>query len=165
MQIFCLFICTQSAVHVSGDVFANHREHLTVFTASYIVHLCCCRPVSWTRWNEMVQDTGQQQHRCTISQAVNTIKCSWWWAKTSSETCRADWVQINKPKSCILLVINYEATTDVWSWMRFHFTINHFIMKSYNVVYTFQLYRINRAKLRRDIFSEESVGFELLQLI
>ena len=21
---------------------------------------------------------------------VNTVKCSWWWAKTSSETCRAD---------------------------------------------------------------------------
>ena len=30
--------------------FAHHQEHLTVFTASDIVHLCCCRPVSWTRW-------------------------------------------------------------------------------------------------------------------
>jgi len=25
MQIFCLFICTQSAIHVSGDVFAHHQ--------------------------------------------------------------------------------------------------------------------------------------------
>jgi len=38
MQIFGLFICTQPALHVSGDVFAHHREHLNVFTASGIVH-------------------------------------------------------------------------------------------------------------------------------
>jgi hypothetical protein len=33
--------------HVSGDVFAHHQEHLTVFTASDIVHRYCCRVVSW----------------------------------------------------------------------------------------------------------------------
>jgi hypothetical protein len=108
-QLFGLFICTQSALHVSGEVFAHHQEHLTVFTTSDIVHLCCCRPVSWTRWNEfrLVHDTGQQQYRWTISETVNTVKCSWWWAKTSPETCRDDWVQLNKPKICIFLVINY----------------------------------------------------------
>jgi len=53
----------------------------------------------------LVHYTDQQQHRWTISEAVNTVKCSLWWAKTSPETCRADWVQINKPKSCIFLVI------------------------------------------------------------
>ena len=51
MQLFGLFICTQSALHVSGDVFAHHQEHLTIFRASDIVHVCCCRSVSWTRWN------------------------------------------------------------------------------------------------------------------
>jgi len=56
----------------------------------------------------LVHDTYQQQHSWTISEAVNTVMCSWWWAKTSPKTCRADWVQINKPKSCILFVINYE---------------------------------------------------------
>jgi len=25
-----------------------------------------------------------------LPDAVNTAKCSWWWAKTSPETCRAD---------------------------------------------------------------------------
>ena len=39
MQLFGLFICTQSALHVSGDVFAHHQEQVTVFTASDIVHL------------------------------------------------------------------------------------------------------------------------------
>jgi len=43
MQLLGLFICTQSALHVSGEVFAHHQEHLTVFTASDIVHLCCCQ--------------------------------------------------------------------------------------------------------------------------
>ena len=33
MQIFGLFISTQSALRVSGDIFAHHQEHLTVFTA------------------------------------------------------------------------------------------------------------------------------------
>ena len=110
MQRFGSFICTQSALHVSGDVFAHRQEHLTVFTASDIVHLCCCRPVSWTRWNEfhLVHNTSRQKHRWILSEAVNTVKYFWWWAITSPETCRADWVQINKPKRCILLVINYE---------------------------------------------------------
>ena len=53
MQLFGLFICTQSALHISSDVFAHHQEHLIVFTASDIVHLCCWRPVSWTRWNSV----------------------------------------------------------------------------------------------------------------
>ena len=48
-----LFICIKLALHVSGDVFAHHQEHLTVFTASDVVHLYCCRPVSWTRWNSL----------------------------------------------------------------------------------------------------------------
>jgi len=51
MQHFGLFICTQSALHVAGDVFAHHQEHLTVFTASDIAHLRYCWPVSRMRWN------------------------------------------------------------------------------------------------------------------
>jgi len=25
-----------------------------------------------------------------LPDAVNTVRCFWWWAKTSPETCRAD---------------------------------------------------------------------------
>ena len=56
----------------------------------------------------LVHDIDRQQHRWTISEAVNTVECSWWWAKISTETCRADCLQINKQKICILLVIDYE---------------------------------------------------------
>ena len=48
---FGLFMYSQSALHVSGNVFAHHQEYLTVFTASDIVHRYSCRLVSWMRWN------------------------------------------------------------------------------------------------------------------
>jgi len=35
-----------SALHFSGDVFAHHQEHLTVFTAPGSVHRCRCQLVS-----------------------------------------------------------------------------------------------------------------------
>ena len=34
MQLYRLIYYSQSALHVSGDVFAHHQEHLIVFTAS-----------------------------------------------------------------------------------------------------------------------------------
>jgi len=33
----------KSALHISGDVFAHHQEHLTVFTVSGSVYRSCCR--------------------------------------------------------------------------------------------------------------------------
>jgi hypothetical protein len=51
--ILFIYLCiySSSALHVSGDVFAHHQEHLNVFTASDIVHWYCCRLVSWMSWN------------------------------------------------------------------------------------------------------------------
>jgi hypothetical protein len=45
------------------------------------------------RWNlhfHLIHDTSREQNRWTISEAVNIVKCSWWWAKTSPEICRAE---------------------------------------------------------------------------
>jgi len=64
--------------------FVHHQEHLTLFTASGSVHPSCCRLVS------QIQDTSQQQLGWTLPDTVNTVKCSWWWTKTSPETCGAD---------------------------------------------------------------------------
>jgi len=33
---------------------------------------------------------SRQQLGWTLLDIVNTVKCSWWWAKTTPETCRAD---------------------------------------------------------------------------
>jgi hypothetical protein len=47
MQLYRLIYFSLLAVHVSGDVFAHHQEHLAVFTVSGSVHPGCCRLVSW----------------------------------------------------------------------------------------------------------------------
>ena len=44
--LYRLIYYSKSAVHVSGDVFAHHQEHLTAFTVSGSVHPSCCRLVS-----------------------------------------------------------------------------------------------------------------------
>ena len=49
--LYRLIYYSKSALHVSGDVFAHHQEHLTVFTVSGSVHPSCCRLVSWMSWN------------------------------------------------------------------------------------------------------------------
>jgi hypothetical protein len=103
MQLYRLIYFSLSALHVSGDVFVHHQEHLTVFTVSVSVHPSCCWLVSWMSWNcichgwvetamqfQLIHDTSWQQLGWTLPDTVNTVKCSWWWTKTSSETCRAD---------------------------------------------------------------------------
>jgi len=77
MQLCRLINYYLSALHVSGDVFVYHQEHLTVFTESSNIHL-------------RIYDTSRQRQWGILPEAVNTVKCSWWWAKTSPETCRAD---------------------------------------------------------------------------
>jgi len=44
--LYRLIYYSKSSLHVSGDVFAHHQEHLTVFTVSGSVHPSCCRLVS-----------------------------------------------------------------------------------------------------------------------
>jgi hypothetical protein len=104
--LYRLIYYSKSALHVLGHVFAHHQEHLTVFTVSGSVHPSCCRLVSGVSWNwiiahehavncmtvqfQLIRDTSRQQLGWTLPDTVNTVKCSWWWAKTSPETCRAD---------------------------------------------------------------------------
>jgi hypothetical protein len=47
MQLYRLIYYSKSALHVSGNVFAHHQEHLTVFTVPDSIHPSCCRLVSW----------------------------------------------------------------------------------------------------------------------
>jgi hypothetical protein len=51
MQLYRLTYYSQSALHVSGDVFAHHQEHLTVFTVSGSIHPSSCWLVSCVSWN------------------------------------------------------------------------------------------------------------------
>jgi len=47
MQLYRLTYYSQSALHVLGDVFPHHQEHLTVFTVSCSVRPSGYRLVSW----------------------------------------------------------------------------------------------------------------------
>jgi hypothetical protein len=72
MQLYRLIYYSKSAVRVSGDIFAHHQEHLTVFTISGSVHPGCCRLVSW-----MSSDwTMWFVRRVTLPDIVNIVKCS-----------------------------------------------------------------------------------------
>jgi len=45
-QLFLFINLFNSALHVSGDKFANPQEHLlTVYTAFGTIHRHCCQPV------------------------------------------------------------------------------------------------------------------------
>jgi hypothetical protein len=51
MQLYRLIYYSWSALNVSGDVFAHHQKHLTVFTVSGSIHPSNCRLVSLMSWN------------------------------------------------------------------------------------------------------------------
>ena len=110
MQFYKLIYFSFSALHVSGDVFSHLQEQLTIFTVYGNIHQCRCRLVSWMSWNwsmwfvsrvftrftnhivhfKLIQDTSRKHPGWILPGTVSTVKCSWWWAKTSPETCRAD---------------------------------------------------------------------------
>jgi len=46
MQLFWLIYLFLFSSTCSGDVFAYHQEHMTVFIASVFVHRYCCRPAA-----------------------------------------------------------------------------------------------------------------------
>jgi hypothetical protein len=46
MQLYRLIYFSMAALHVLGDVFAHHQEHLTIFTVSGSIHPGCYRQVS-----------------------------------------------------------------------------------------------------------------------
>jgi hypothetical protein len=45
MQLYRLIYYSESALHVSGDVFAHHQEHLTLFTISGSIHTSSCQQI------------------------------------------------------------------------------------------------------------------------
>ena len=45
---------------------------------------------TYTHYRTIIHDTSWQRLGWIPPNAVNTVRCSWWWAKTSPETCRAD---------------------------------------------------------------------------
>jgi len=61
--LYRLIYYSKSALHVSGDVFLHHQEHLTLFTVFRSVDPSCCRLVPAATW---VNTTGY----CKYSQVL-----------------------------------------------------------------------------------------------
>jgi len=69
---------------------------------------------TWLYLQHLILSTGIAAGWChgwTLPEAVNTVKCSWWWAKTSPEICRADQAYINKT-FIIPLMYNHFCSAD-----------------------------------------------------
>jgi len=69
MQLCRLIYCSLTALHASINIFAHHSSILTVFTASGIIHVCGCLPLSWMSLKclncfqfQLVHDNGRQPH-------------------------------------------------------------------------------------------------------
>ena len=61
----------------------------------------------------LILDTSRQQYRWTISEAVNSVKCSWRWEKTSPETWKPIRNKEISQNNCILLVVIYNCLSIV----------------------------------------------------
>jgi hypothetical protein len=62
--LYRLIYYSKSAVYVSGDVFAHHQQHLTVFTVSVSVHPSCCRLLCRMSWNCSFNSFGTAAGSC-----------------------------------------------------------------------------------------------------
>ena len=117
MQLYRLTDFSLSALHVSGDISPIIRS--TWLYLQYLVVLAKVAAGWCFGWVEfkLIQDTSRQQLGCVLPDTVNTVKCSWWWAKTSPEICRADKEKSINLYSCILLVtfIIVSRCTDSWT--------------------------------------------------
>ena len=58
MQLYRLIYYSQSALHVLGDVFTHHQEHLTAFTVSGSIHPSGYSPVFWLSWTSTKTPAG-----------------------------------------------------------------------------------------------------------
>jgi hypothetical protein len=72
MQLYRLIYYSWSGLHVPGDVFAHHHEHLTVFTVSRSIHPSGYRLVSWLSWNSVATWVNTTRY-CKYSQVLPMI--------------------------------------------------------------------------------------------
>jgi hypothetical protein len=85
--LYKLIYYSKSALHVSGDGFAHHQEHLTVFTVSVSVHPSCCRwKTTRSRWILIPYIWFYDLH--CIASSNGKYLVTWRWPKSEAETGR-----------------------------------------------------------------------------
>ena len=72
-ELYRLIYYSNLAQHVSGNVYAQHQVHTTVFTVSGSVHQSCCRLVSWMSWNcEFIIPSQLYMFRAMLSPIIRS---------------------------------------------------------------------------------------------
>ena len=69
----------------SSPIIRSTWLYLQLLTLSTDIAAGWCHGWDGTCQFHLIRDTSRQQYRWTISEVVNTVKCSWWWAKTLPE--------------------------------------------------------------------------------
>jgi hypothetical protein len=92
-----------------------YLQYLAVFTQVAVGW--CLGWVETAKQFQLIQVNSRQQPGWTLPDIVNTDTCSWWWAKTSHETCRADKEKRINLYCCRLLVtfIIVSRCPDSWT--------------------------------------------------
>jgi hypothetical protein len=92
MLLYRLIYYSNSAVHISGNIFVHHQEHLTVFTISGSAHPSCCRLVFW-----MSSDWTHPRHQPGVTWVNTTRYCKY---------------------SQVLLMMGENIARNMYSWLR-----------------------------------------------
>ena len=87
-------IFLQTALHVSGDTFTHHQEHIqTVITTSGIGRTVFATVLCRGGVVTFLPTPRQRKVASTVWPVPDVVitvwMCSWWWVKVSPETCRA----------------------------------------------------------------------------
>ena len=72
MQLCRIIYCSLTALHVSGDIFAHHQEHLNcMYSFWYYSHVSLTADIE----DEyiFILDISRQRHTCVIPEAVHTV--------------------------------------------------------------------------------------------
>ena len=91
-----LHICRDTTMKITNKM---HYTDLIIIPSQLYMFRTLFSPIIRSTWlylqylkvfTQVAADTSRQQLGWTLPDTVNTVKCSWWCAKTSPETCRSD---------------------------------------------------------------------------
>ena len=90
-HMICMFLSSPIPVVLTNGFGTKKTLHWCHLLVLYFVHISLQHvyifpmtiTMSWNLQFELIHDTSQQRRWWILPDAVHTVKCSWWWAKTS----------------------------------------------------------------------------------
>jgi len=107
---------------------------------------------------------SRQQLGWTLPDTVNTVKCYWWWAKTSPETCRATW---NNKLIYIVHLVGYFHSCLIRNCLSLEQSLlgySLYLSSSMNKLFNDALSVIQHEDIRRTITDRSERGVDYLKV-